>query len=117
MEHGRAVIPAARLLILVLVLEHLRTKHDAYPMVIHIARRTLSTARASLEVLNVMAVPSPLAKHTRRRWLMLSSFAPINKELISKAGNARPAVPIQQVDSNRNRINLPMTSASIQGML
>ena len=61
-----------------------------YPIVMQIARRTLSTASASLDVLNVMVVPSPLAKHTGRRWLMSSSLAPMNRELISNAGNARP---------------------------
>lgn len=52
------------------------------------ARRTLSTANSSLTAVKVSVVPSPLDRQAGSRSLMCE--APMNSELISNAGNARP---------------------------
>ena len=52
------------------------------------ARRTLSTDFEFFAEVKVSVVPSPLDKHAGSRSLIL--FAPMNSELISNAGKARP---------------------------
>lgn len=89
----------------------------AYPIVMQIARRTLSTARASLDELRVIVVPSPLARQTGRRWLMSLSLAPMKRELISNLGKARPVrLRVSYQFKVFGNSILPMTSASTQGI-
>ena len=95
-------------------------KVNSYPMVIQTERRTLSTDLEFFADVKVSVVPSPLAKQAGSRWLMLS--APMNSELISKAGKARPISRLLSADSytspsstSNDTANLPMRSASTHG--